>query len=54
MEGLRVRSSSGSDTLTSLSIQSIVEARLPPIPPEVAALLQEGRMEVPDFEFALY
>ena len=54
VEGLRVRSSSGSDTLASLSIQSIVEARLPAIPPDVASLLPDGKLECTDFEFAIY
>jgi len=54
VEGLKVRSASGSDTLTSLSIQAIVEARLPPIPAEVAAVLPGGRLEYPDLEFVIY
>jgi outer membrane biosynthesis protein TonB len=54
VEGLRMHSNTSSETLASLSIQAIVEARLPPIPPDVAAILPGGRLEVSDYNFTFY
>ena len=34
-------------------IQSITKAELPPIPPDLAALLEDGKLEI-EFSFTIY
>ena len=53
VEGVRVVSNSSNETLASFSVQSIVEARIPPMPPDVAAILDQNRLEV-EYSFAYY
>jgi len=50
---LRVVSSNGNQSLTDCSLRSIMDAKLPPIPPEVAKTLQNGCFEI-DFSFNIY
>jgi TonB family protein len=51
--GLRVLRSNGNSSLESCSIQSITDAKLPPIPPDIAATLLNGCMEI-DYSFTIY
>jgi len=51
--GLRVLSSNGNQSLTDCSLRSIMDAKLPPIPPEVVPTLQNGCIEI-DYSFTLY
>lgn len=51
--GLRVVRSNGNASLESCSIQSITDAKLPPIPHDIAATLQNGCMEI-DYSFTIY
>ncbi len=48
----RVISNSGNSTLEGVSLQAITDAEIPPIPPEVAALINSNQMDL-DFSFAL-
>ena len=50
---LHVVSSNGNQSLTDCSLRSIMDAKLPPIPPEVAKTLQNGCFEI-DFSFNIY
>ena len=54
VEGLRVISNSSNETLASISVQAIVEARIPPMPPDVAAVLPTTGLEAPDYTFTIY
>jgi hypothetical protein len=40
------------ESLASISIAAIVNAEIPPIPPEVAKLLDNGRLEI-DYSFTV-
>jgi TonB family protein len=51
--GLRILSSNGNQSLTDCSLRSIMEAKLPPIPPEVVPTLESGSIEI-DFNFTIY
>ena len=53
VEGLRLIANSSNETVAGFSLQSIQEAKLPPMPAEVSSLLPGGRLEY-DFSFALY
>ena len=50
---LRVVSSNSNESLTDCSLRSIMDAKIPPIPPEVAATLQNGSLEI-DYSFTIY
>ena len=41
------------EALTDCSVRSIIDAKLPPIPPDVAATLQNGMLEI-DYSFTIY
>ena len=51
---LRVLSGSGNSALTDCTLRSIMEAKIPPMPPEVAAPLQDGSIEYESFSFTIY
>ncbi len=51
--GLHVISNNSNQSLTDCSLRSIMDAKLPPIPPEVAATLQNGTLEI-DYSFTIY
>ncbi|HLB32996.1 MAG: hypothetical protein A3F67_06925 [Verrucomicrobia bacterium RIFCSPHIGHO2_12_FULL_41_10] len=53
VEGLRVVSNTSNQTFADCSIKSIIEAKLPVIPPEVAATLQHGKLEI-EYSFTIY
>ena len=53
VSGLHVVSSNSNESLTDCSLRSIMDAKLPPIPPEVAATLQNGSLEI-DYSFTIY
>ncbi len=48
----QVISNTGNSTLENVSIQAILDANIPPIPPEVSALINSNQMDL-DFSFAL-
>jgi len=50
---LRVISSNGNQSLTDCSLRSIMDAKLPPIPPDLAATLRNGSLEF-DYSFTIY
>ena len=50
---LHVVSSNGNESLTDCSLRSIMDAKLPPIPPDVARTLQNGVLEI-DYSFTVY
>ena len=50
--GARVIRNTSNESLASISIASIVNAEIPPIPPEVAKLLDNGRLEI-DYSFTV-
>lgn len=52
-ENVRIVSNSSNETVASYSIQSIIEAKIPAMPPEVAGILTSERMPV-DYSFAIY
>lgn len=49
---VRVLSNSSNESFASVSINAILEAEIPPIPEEVAKLLDKGRLEV-DYSFTI-
>ena len=53
VSGLRVLHSNSNESLTDCSVRSIMDAKLPPIPPDVAATLQGGTLEI-DYSFTIY
>lgn len=52
IEGVKVISNTSNELLAATSIQSITDAEMPPIPPEVAGSLHNGRIEV-DYSFSI-
>ncbi len=50
--GTRVISNTSNESFASVSITSILEAEIPPIPEEVAKLLDNGRLEI-DYSFTI-
>jgi len=53
VSGLKVIRSNSNESLTDCSVRSIMDAKLPPIPPEVAATLQDSCLEI-DYSFTIY
>jgi TonB family protein len=51
--GLRVVRSNGNESLTDCSLRSIMDAKLPPIPPDVVPTIQNGCLEI-DYSFTIY
>lgn len=51
--GLHVIHSNSNESLTDCSLRSIMDAKLPPIPPDVARTLQDGCLEI-DYCFTIY
>ena len=51
--GLHVVHSNSNESLTDCSLRSIMDAKLPPIPPDVARTLQDGCLEI-DYSFTIY
>jgi outer membrane biosynthesis protein TonB len=51
--GLHVVSSNSNESLTDCSLRSIMDAKLPPIPPDVSKTLQDGSLEI-DYSFTIY
>jgi outer membrane biosynthesis protein TonB len=49
---VRVTSNSSNESFASVSINAIIEAEIPPIPDEVAKLLENGRIEI-DYSFTI-
>ncbi len=50
--GLQILSNSSNESFASVSIRSILEAEIPPIPPDVAEHLENNRIEV-DYTFSI-
>ncbi len=50
--GVKVVSNTSNESFASVSINSIIEAEIPPIPEEVAKLLDNGRLEI-DYSFTI-
>ncbi len=50
---LHVVSSNSNESLTDCSLRSIMDAKLPPIPPDLAATLRNGSLEI-DYSFTIY
>lgn len=53
IEELRIVSNSSNQTFANCCIQSITEAKLPVIPPEIAKTLDKGRLEI-EYRFTIY
>jgi len=53
VSGLRVVRSNGNESLTDCSLRSIMDAKLPPIPPDVVPTIQNGCLEI-DYSFTIY
>jgi outer membrane biosynthesis protein TonB len=53
VSGLHVVRSNGNESLTDCSLRSIMDAKLPPIPPDVVPMLQNGCLEI-DYSFTIY
>ncbi len=51
--GLHVISTNSNESLTDCSLRSIMDAKLPPIPPEVAQTLQDGSLEI-EYSFTIF
>lgn len=52
VRGPQVLRNSSNESLASVSIASIIHAEIPPIPPDVAKLLDNGRLEI-DYSFTV-
>jgi len=52
VRGVQVLRNSSNESFASVSINSILKAEIPPIPPEVAKLLENGRIEI-DYTFTI-
>ena len=50
--GVKVLSNTSNESFASVSVNSIIEAEIPPIPDEVAKLLVNGRLEI-DYTFTI-
>ena len=50
---LKVLTSNGNESLTDCSLRSIMDAKLPPIPPDVVPTIQNGCLEI-DYSFTIY
>ena len=50
--GIKVLSNTSNESFASVSVNSIIEAEIPPIPDEVAKLLVNGRLEI-DYTFTI-
>ena len=50
--GIKVLSNTSNESFASVSVNSIIEAEIPPIPDEVAKLLDNGRLEI-DYSFTI-
>jgi outer membrane biosynthesis protein TonB len=48
----QVLSNSSNESFASVSLASVVQAEIPPMPPEVAKLIENGRLEI-DFSFTI-
>jgi len=48
----QVLSNSSNESFASVSLASVVQAQIPPMPPEVAKLIENGRLEI-DFSFTI-
>jgi outer membrane biosynthesis protein TonB len=48
----RVLSNTSNESFASVSLSAILEAKIPPIPPEVVKLLENGRLEI-DYSFTI-
>ncbi len=53
IDNVRVHPKPTNTALEMVSIQSVWEAKLPPLPPDVAQALDNGRLEI-DYTFTLY
>ena len=53
VENVEVLSNSSNQIFGEYCIQSVTKAELPPIPPDLAALLDEGKLEI-EFSFTIY
>jgi len=53
VQDIKILSNSGNGAFGDFSVQSISEAELPPLPPDLAPKLENGRLEV-DYTFTLY
>ena len=49
---VKVLSNTSNESFASVSLSSILEAEIPPIPPDVAKLLDNGRLEI-DYSFTI-
>lgn len=50
--GVKVISNTSNESFASVSVNSIIEAEIPPIPEEIAKLLDNGRLEI-DYSFTI-
>jgi outer membrane biosynthesis protein TonB len=50
--GVQVLTNSSNESFAAISIRSIMDAEIPPIPPEVSELLENNRIEV-DYTFSI-
>src|SRR5207302_8299923 len=53
VENAKILSNTANETFGSYCIQSITEAKIPPLPPELVPALDDGRLEV-DYKFNVY
>ena len=52
VHNVRVVEGSNNGTLATISISAVTEASIPPMPPELATMLEGGRIEFVAFDFA--
>ncbi len=53
IEQLRMLSNSSNEWVANFSLQSVMEARIPPIPPDLVPMLAGGKLDL-DFSFSIY
>jgi TonB family protein len=53
VESLRILANSANESLENICVQSVNEAQIPPIPPDVIPKLEGGRLEI-EYQFNIY
>ncbi len=53
VEDVKILSNTGNGILGQFCVQSVTEARIPPLPPDVAENLQNGKLEI-EYHFTIY
>jgi TonB family protein len=53
VEGVKILSNTANATFGEFCMRSVTEAKIPPLPPDVSAKLDDGRLEI-EYHFTIY